>query len=65
MTSKGQIQTVVDNGTTFRTDGITINNVTNRSIGLLKDTTIGRELYTFITSEDGKKIFDYNYHYSK
>ena len=35
------------------------------AIGLLKESTLGRQVFTFMTSEEGKQILDYNYHYVK
>ena len=66
MTSKGNIQTVTpeDLKTGFTITGKEVTK-TGRAIGLLKESTLARQVFTFITSEEGKQILDYNYHYTK
>lgn len=66
MTSKGNIQTVTpeDLKTDFTITGKEVTK-TGRAIGLLKESTLARQVFTFITSEEGKQILDYNYHYTK
>ncbi len=46
-----------------RVDNLKIGSVEGRSIALLKETTLGKDLFDYITSTDGIKFFDLEYHF--
>lgn len=47
-----------------RVDGITMGETDGRSIAILKESTVGRDLFDFMKSSEGQKIFTMDYHYS-
>jgi len=59
ITTSGGVTTVA------RTDEVTMGSATGRVIGLLKETTLSRKVFDFMSSTEGQKIFTLDYHYSK
>ena len=57
ITSTGGVTTV------SRVDNLTLGTTGGRSIALVKETTLGRELFDYITSTDGIKFFNLDYHF--